>query len=353
MNKLLKQQRIRRLKLITAKLLIAASVIGLMPLSTYATFQPRTVTLTNTAVSAVTSHKFDITALTTGSVGSIKFLYCTTASGTCTTPTGLSTTSATLSAQGGAIGFTIVNTTQGAPYISRGAASIASGTAITYTLGNVTNPSTTNLSFFIRVTSFAAINATGSPVDFGVTATSTATQVTVNAQVDEILTFCVYTGVNCAAAGSTVDLGVLTPSSTGVGVSYMDAGTNAGSGFAVQYNGPTLTSGGNTISAVGNTAAASTVGLAQFGINATGANAAPAVTGSQTPTGVAPIGVPSSNYNTADQYAYLASTPTTLANSTSGANTTKYSVSYIANINSSQAAGAYTSTITYICTATF
>jgi hypothetical protein len=345
--------RTNRIRHTAAKLLIAACLVGMMPLSAFAIFTPRSVTLSNTAASATATHKFDLTAGTTGSVGSIQFLYCTAASGACTTPAGLSTTSATLAAQGGATGFTIVNTTQGAPYITRTAASITSSTAITYTIGAIANPSTTNQTFFIRISSHTTTNATGAAIETSVVATSTATQIVVTAQVDEILTFCVYTGANCAAGGASVDLGVLTPASTGVGVSYMDVGTNAGNGFAVQYNGPTLTSGGNTIQQIGASAAASTIGLAQFGINATGPNTTPAVTGSQAPTGVAPIGNASSNYNTTDQYAYVASTPTTIANSTSGSNTTKFSVSYIANINSAQAAGAYTSTITYICTGSF
>ena len=318
-----------------------------------AQFTARKITLTSSTISVSTSHKFDFTVPSTNNVGSIQFLYCTAASGTCTTPTGLSTTSATLAAQTGATGFTIVNTTQGAPYITRSASSIAATTAVSYTLGVVTNPSTDNTTFYIRISSFAATNATGSPVDTGIVAASTATQIVVSAQVDEILIFCVYTNANCAAGGSTVNLGVLTPSVTGTGISKMDAGTNAGSGFAIQYNGPTLTSGGNTIPVIGGTAAVSTVGSGQFGINATGANTSPAVTGSAAPTGTAPIGVAAANYNTVDQYAYVASTPTTLASSAAAANTTAYVVSYLANINSSQTAGIYTATITFICTATY
>ncbi len=348
-----KINRIDRIRHILAKILIAATIIGLTPLTAQAGFQPRSVLLGSSAISVVTTHRFSLTAINGGSVGSIQFLYCTSASGTCTTPTGLSTTSATLSAQSGATGFTMTNTTNGAPYITRAASSITASTPISYTLGVITNPSTTNTSFFIRISTFTATNATGSALDAGVVAASTAAQVVVNAHVDEIITFCVYTGANCAAAGATVDLGTLTPTTTGVGVSYMDAGTNAGSGFAVQYNGPTLTSGGNTISSIGGTATTSTVGLAQFGINATGTNATPAVTGSQTPSGVAPIGSAATNYDVADTYAFVASTPTTLATSSGAANTTKYSVSYVSNINSSQAAGDYTTTITYICTATF
>jgi hypothetical protein len=314
----------------------------------------RKLTLGSSAVTTSTTHKYDFTVPSVGNtnIGSIKFLYCTTASGACTTPSGLVTTSATLSAQGGATGFTINNGTAGAPYITRTAASVTAGTALTYTLSSVTNPSTTNTTFYVRITSYSD-NAITTAVDSGVVAASTATQIVVSAQVDEILIFCVYTGANCAAGGSTVDLGNLTPSTTGVGASFLDAGTNAASGFVVQYNAPSLTSGGNSISAIGGTSTASVVGTAQFGINSTGPNTTPAVTGSQAPSGTAPIGQASTNYNTPDQYAFLASTPTTLANSTGPANVTKYSVSYLANVNASQPAGAYTSTFTYICTATY
>jgi hypothetical protein len=337
-----------------AKLIIAISVIGFLPLNANAgTFSPRSVTLSDTAASATSTYKFDFTTGSTGSVGSIEFLYCTTASGTCTTPTGLTTTSATLTAQTGATGFTMVNTTNGAPYITRTASSISSATALSYTVGVVTNPSATNTTFFVRLKTFATTTATGSSTDAGVVAASTANHIVVNAQVDEILTFCVYTGANCAAGGSTVDLGVLTPAVTGTGLSLMDAGTNAGSGFAIQYNAPTLTSGGNTIPAVGATAVAPVLGTGQFGINATGPNIAPAVTGSAAPTGVSPIGAAATNYATADFYAFVAGTPTTIATSSGAANTTTFTVSYLANVNSSQAAGAYTSTFVYICTATF
>src|SRR3982750_1507088 len=66
--------------------------------------------------SGVVNHLFSFTIPTTGNVGSIKFQYCTLAAGSCTTPAGLDTTSSTLGSQTGATGFTLVNTTNGAPY---------------------------------------------------------------------------------------------------------------------------------------------------------------------------------------------------------------------------------------------
>src|SRR4051812_30240011 len=76
--------------------------------------------------SGVVNHKFDFTVPNAGNanIGSIKFQYCTLASGSCTTPAGLSTTSATLGTQSGATGFSINATTNGSPYITRTAASV-------------------------------------------------------------------------------------------------------------------------------------------------------------------------------------------------------------------------------------
>ena len=337
--------------------IVSLLIVALFPASAFALGQitGRKVTLSTSAISVTASHKFDFTVPNAGggNIGSIKFLYCTTASGTCTPAPGLTTTSATLTAQSGISGFTINNGTAGAPFVTKAApTAITAATAISVTLGVITNPSTVNSTFYIRMTTYSD-NAITTPVDTGVVAASTAAQIVVTAQVDEILIFCVYTGANCAAAGSSVSLGNLNTTTTGVGASFMDVGTNAGSGFVVQYNAPTLTSGANTITPIGTTSAASAVGSAQFGINATGPNISPAVIGSQLPSGTAPIGSASTNYNTVDQYAFVASTPTTIANSAGPANVTKYSVSYLANVNASQSAGAYTSTFTYICTATF
>jgi hypothetical protein len=142
-----------------------------------AQFSPRKVTLGSSAPSAVTTHKFEFTVPTTADVGSIRFWYCTTGSGTCTTPTGLSTTSATLAAESGSTGFTINNTTNGLPYITRTAVSITGGTAVSYTLGNVTNPSTTNTTFFIRLATFASTDISGTHIDYGNVLASTATPI--------------------------------------------------------------------------------------------------------------------------------------------------------------------------------
>lgn len=129
------------------------------------------------------------------------------------------------------------------------------------------------------------------------------------------------------------------------------ATTNGVTGYNITYTGATLTSSGNTIDAIGGTPAGSTAGTEQFGINLKD-NATP-------DTGTEPAGdnegVPEADYGTADSFAYEAgSTAIALANSSnSPAETTTFTVSYIVNVDEETEAGAYQTTITYICTGNF
>jgi hypothetical protein len=150
----------------------------------------------------VVDHYFQFTLPAVGnpSVGSIKFLYCTTAVGTCTTPNGLSTTSSTYGSESGATGFTLDATTNGAPFITRSASTINAGTSVSYQLIGVTNPNNTNCystinfakencTFFVRISTYASIDTTGSPIDTGVVTASTAQQITLTGIMPESLIF--------------------------------------------------------------------------------------------------------------------------------------------------------------------
>src|SRR5579862_5513992 len=173
-NKMLRSQK-QKLFILLSVLLFASLAIEMMPpgLASAAQITVRSLTLQAGATdggsmpSGVVNHYFQFTVATTANIGSIQFLYCTLAAGSCTTPTGLVTTAATMGTQSGATGFTLVNTTNGAPYITRTAASINSGTALTYQLLSVTNPSTANQTFFVRISTFASIDTTGPSTDTG------------------------------------------------------------------------------------------------------------------------------------------------------------------------------------------
>jgi hypothetical protein len=315
-----------------------------------ATLTARSATLGSSAPSAVTTHKFDFTIPTGGNVGSVKFLYCTTASGSCTKPTGLTTTSATLDAQSGATGFSMVNATDGAPYITRTAANVTASTAVSYTLGSITNPSATNTTFYVRLITYTGTDGATGPVDDGTVAASTAQQITLTGTMPESLVFCVgtsITGTDCGTiSGTAINFGFFSPASATTGTSVMAVSTNAQSGYSVTINGTTLTSGANTIAALG-TQSASSPGTSQFGANLV-SNTAPSVGANRTGDTNAN---PTANYGTANQFRFV--TGDSVASSSQPTNATAFTVSYLVNVEGKQAAGVYTATMTYIATATF
>lgn len=313
------------------------------------------------------NHYFQFTIPGGGNVGSIQFLYCTTAGDTCTTPTGLVTTSATLSGQTGATGFTIDNTTNGSPYITRTPAAVT-GQAATYTLSAVTNPTATNSTFYVRITTFASTDTTGGSTDLGVVAASTATQIVISGTMPESLIFCSGATISktadipdctTATAGTVSFNQLFSPADTATATSQLAASTNAGSGYAITVNGPTLTSGGNTIVAMG-AATTSARGVSQFGMNLklntvatsttpVGAEVDPAANGTNL------RGQALTGYNTVDTFKFT--TGDNIADSASGGaggtDAQIFTVSYIVNVPGSQPAGTYTTTLTYICTPTF
>lgn len=318
--------------------------------------------------SGVVNHLFNFSVPSSAGVGSVKLEYCTTASGTCTMPTGLLTTSATLGANSGAIsGLSLVNTTNGAPYLTRTAAAVTPG-SVTIRLDSVTNPSTANQTFFVRITTYGSTDTTGASVDLGTVTASTANPIVLSGTMPESLIFCTG-GTISTTAGipdcSTATAGAVTfdqlfsPTDTATAKSQMAASTNATNGFSITVAGPTLTSGSNTIPAM----AAATTGVrgtSQFGmnlkLNTTATSTVPA--GSE----IAPVsdgtslkGQAITGYDVADTFKFASGD--SVANSANGGagptNAQIYTSTYIVNVAGSQTAGTYTSTLTYVCTATF
>ena len=323
----------------------------------------------------VVKHLFTFTLPSSSNVGSIEFKYCTLAAGVpvasaCTMPTGLVTTSATIDNETGATGFTMVNATNGAPYLTRTSASVTPG-IVTYQLGNVTNPSTTNQTFYVRISTFVSTDATGAKTDTGTVAASTATQIIIDGIMPESLVFCTGAtiGVNvalvpdCATAtsGAISFNQLFSPTDTATATSQMAASTNAGTGYAITVNGPTLTSGSNTVTGMGvATAVAGVHGVSQFGLNLKANTTATSTIAVGTEIATASNGTnyrgqAAANYNTVDQFKFA--TGDAVANSANGGaggtDAQIFTVSYMVNVSGSQSAGTYTTTLTYICTPTF
>ncbi len=314
------------------------------------------------------NHLFTFTVPSGDNVGSIQFKYCTTADiANCVTPIGLDTTGATLNSQSGAQGFTMVNATNGAPYLTRAAASVTPG-VLSYQLNDITNPTATNTPFYVAIATYGSTDATGLAVDKGTVAASTANQIQLSGTMPESLVFC--TGATVGKTGgvpdcSTATLGavnfnqIFSPTDTSTAHSQMAASTNAGSGYAITVNGPTMTSGLNTITGM-NTMAPITHGLSQFGmnlkLNTTATSTVPV--GAEVdvlPNGTNYRGQAAAGYDTVDNFKFTNGDPVAKSDNggAGGTDSQIFTASYIVNVPGSQPAGTYTTTLTYICTPTF
>lgn len=268
----------RALLLLLALILLGG---GLLPVinaghAAAAEITSRSLTIGSAVISASTSYTFSFVPGSTAPIQGLEFQACTTALGTCTAPSGLSFSSAAGGTLTGSwtnsTAFTVDNTganncTPSASVLcaKRTQTSNESGSSqrgVNFT--GITNPngsscSTINCTFFVRVTTYNLTTyTTVSIVDIGTVASSTIQVLTVNATIQEALTFCIgNTTVDNATSsvplcssisGTSLNLGTL--NSTNVSVSPVPAttyngdannglaelSTNASNGATVTYN---------------------------------------------------------------------------------------------------------------------
>lgn len=332
-----------KIKATLARIILLSLLIPLVsPVSVSAVaLTTRSITLGSSAGSAVTTYAASFKSGTAGTVRAIKFELCTSplASTGCVQPASATFAGATVSAVGGEMTSTWTPTiSTNTVTITKAAGNVVTvGGVSTVTFAGVTNPTTANYQFYVRMTTYSDVGATVQ-VDYGAVALSTAAQITVSGTMPESLVFCVGTsGTNCGnITGTTIDLGTFSPSTTSIGSSVMSASTNAGSGYIVTVNGGTLTSGANSIAALASQTA-STLGTAQFGLN----------------VGASGAGTGSVNGNYSNGTLYRFNSGDIVASAAGPTDANLFTSNYITNVPGSQAAGLYTATMTYICTATF
>ena len=352
----------------------------------------------NAATDVIYSASF--ATATTSNVGGAVIDFCSNSpiiGDTCTAPGGTFNVNKATLALANQVGITdfAVDTTNSSVskvVLTRTAASVSSGVTISFDLGtgagtSITNPSTTNTTFYARILTYATTAAAqgytsisvGAPVDAGGVALSTTAQVTITAKVQERLTFCVYTSAvnyaNCTAvSGTTVALGdangVLIDTGAFVDIkSKYNVSTNASNGVTIRAKGATLTSGSNTIAGIGATATASTTGTEQYGFctyrdtgggsagltpaapyNNASCSSATQTAGTGTPGG---DGGASFALDTTTGGNNLSTTyGNTIATKTAGAQSTGIIV-FIGNIATVTKPGIYTSTMTFIATGNY
>ncbi len=339
---------------VISRLAIVGLLLGLLPVTPASAQQitARSLTLSTSQGNTPATWSFSYTVPQTTILKSIRFQVCTTAALSCTTPTGWVNTGSSLSSTSGiGPGWAIdLATNADSIGITNSGNTTNSSGATTVVFNNVTNPNTTNTTFYVRITTWSGSGYTGA-VDNGTVTASTATQIQLTGIMPESLVFCTgtsITGTDCSTvSGSLVDFGLFSTIATATGTSIMSASTNATSGYAITVNGATLTSGSNTITAM-NSSTTSNIGTGQYGLNLK-ANTSPLIGSEVSGPGSS---TSSAGYNTADNFKFTTGdTVATSGGAASDANT--FTVSYIVNVPGNQPAGTYTATMTYICTATY
>jgi hypothetical protein len=250
----------------------------------------------------------------------------------------------------GEAGFTIGSQTANEIILSR--PPIASGSAqASYTFTNVINPTGPPHKFYAQLSTYASSDATGTQVDFGSIASSTAEQVGIATQVPPILIFCTAQNIptDCTnlTAPNFVELDDLASEEPRYTSSQMFAYTNARNGYSIVVKGRTMTSGIYEIDPM-TTPSVSLPGTSQFGINL--------ATNTDPNVGDDPVG-PGYNitlnpdYSMPDQY--LFNDGDIVATSSGVTLDKKFTVSYVINSPQDQHPGVYSTTLTFICTGGF
>lgn len=331
--------------------MLAIFPLGLSEPIFAANLTARSVAISNSTPGANTTQKIKFTIPSVSNIGSIRFEYCTNSpslSDTCSAPAGFSASSASLTNQTGETGFIISPTSTANKIILTRPSVPNSAVPVSYTFANITNPSATNSTVYVRIATFPSINASGSFTDEGSVAFSTAANLSVTGYVPPYLTFCtgVTVALNCSSTqGSFLNFGELVTSQPRFLSSQFSVATNDPGGYSTTVSGPTMTSGNNPINAM-SSPAPSQAGSSQFGMNLR-ANTNP-------PVGSDPAGVGSgaiaAGFNTPNQFYFKNQVATSAVNST---DFNAFTVSYIVNVGGNQPPGIYSTTLTYIASAAF
>ncbi|HEX8763062.1 MAG TPA: hypothetical protein VF733_04880 [Candidatus Saccharimonadales bacterium] len=309
----------------------------------------RSLYIQNSQSGATTSHVFRFSYASSAAVGSVVLEYCTDPflELTCDAPSGIDASGAVLADQTGETGYSILDAQANRLVLTRAPAT-PTGTS-SYSFDTIVNPTGNPDTFYVRISTYASSDGSGSYIDYGAVVNSTTTSILVSSEVPPILKFCVglTLGDDCSTANeSIIDLGDLSTARAARGTSQMIAATNAEFGLAIGVYGTTMTSGNNTIRQLDNPTV-NAPGNAQFGLNLR-QNTDPPI--GANPTGVG-ITTPTGRYNIPNRYAFVSGD--TVATSSAATDNRKFTVSYIVNVPPDQAPGVYTATLTYVCAATF
>jgi len=329
-----------------------AVLVSMLPASAEQ-MQNRSIIISSAEPSAIVRNDYLFDIESTAAIASVSFEYCTNSpllAVSCAAPAGLNVLGAALTNQTGNTGFSInPATTSNRLVVSRSLAPASSATS-SYRFTGITNPSASNQTVYVRVTTHASSNATGPYVDEGSVAFSTAISgFGVGAFVPPRLTFCVALVVapNCSTVGTVLaDFGELSESRTATATNQFAVATNDFSGYNVFFDGSTLAAGNSVVNPMTSLAASST-GTSQFGLNLR-SNSSPSVGANVSGNGTGRV---AGDYNTPNRFIF--GKGDLIARSTLASDFNRYTASFIVNVPEDQPAGVYATTVTYSAVASF
>ncbi len=157
--------------------------------------------------------------------------------------------------------------------------------------------------------------------------------------------------LTCALNSGTLNFGALSNSVTVHGTVTFSVLNYTAYGYNVTILGNTPSNGSHNLSAMSSTGP-SVIGTEQFGMNLRD-NATPNVGADavQVPSSTFSFGTPTANYNTVDNFRYVAGENIATAPKSSGQ--TDYTASYIINTSTTTPGGQYSGSQTILCTGTY
>jgi hypothetical protein len=168
--------------------------------------------------------------------------------------------------------------------------------------------------------------------------------------VPPVLDFCVavsITGADCSGAGgSYIDFGILKNTTISSATSQFMVATNAQSGYSVTLSGTTLTAGNAVIPALASQLPP-LLGTSQFGFNLR-KNTNPAVGSDPSGSGVPTV---NTTYNSPNLYRFVSGD--ILVSAPVPSDYTKFTASYIVNVDKNQHPGVYATTLSFIALGSF
>ncbi len=300
-----------------------------------------------------TTYRISMSGQSAGTVGSVRLQLCTEdpfLGAPCTAPAGLDMSGAVLASQYGVSGFSIhPGTTANELVLTRTPAPTVAG-PVAFELSGVVNPSAAG-SYYGRLETFASTDASGARHDgSGLAFVINPAVLSIRSVVPPYLLFCVGNTIqpyDCdTASGNYIDFGEFSSKKTATGHTQLLVATNADFGYTIRVSGTTLTSGINTIPAL-SSPDVSRIGTSQFGLNLRSNSTPPSgsdVQGSG-------VGVVTAAYNSPNFFKFESGD--VLVSSIDPDYFRLFTVTYIANVSSGQAPGAYVSTLQYIALASF